>query len=357
MSDEQLDDRVTGLAVTQEDVDQLDVGVALADLKDAIMATPTRHEHPARHPGPVRLGSRSRWFATAAAAAVVAVALVVIQPLGGGGGGAWATALVQAAENSPLLLLDADGWSVERADIYWGDEGEMTFVNGDASLDLHWRDGAAFDQYVEDRSREAVDTDTTTVLGNEAHMFLYAGGGNDWTTLFYDGRYTIEVRGVFDDTTLYRSLLDSLVEVDVDTWLSAMPDSVIASADRPAAVRQMLADIPLPEDFDTTALEEGPLRERYQLGAEVAGAVACAWIERWVDATERGNQSAADNAAAALSTSRGWSILQEMTDFGFYPEVLWEYVDAVNGDGTVTGGRELSVESSYRPALGCDLAG
>lgn len=356
MNDEQMDALITDLAVTQEDVDQLDVSVALADLKDAIMATPTLHEHPAQNREPVRLRSRSRWFATAAAAAVVALALVAIQPLDGGGRGAWAAALVQAAESSPLLLLDADGWSVERADIYWGDEGEMNFVNGDATLDLHWRDGAAFDEYVEDRSREAVDSDTTTVLGHDARMFLYAGGGNDWTTLFHDGRYTIEVRGVFNDA-VYRSLLDSLVEVDVDTWLSAMPDSVIASADRPAAVRAMLVDIPMPNGFDATALEDGPLRERYQLGAEVAGTVACAWIERWVDATERGDQSAADTAAAALETSREWSILLEISDFGAYPEVLWEYVDAVNGDGTVTGGRELSVESSYRQALGCDVAG
>lgn len=107
----------------------------------------------------------------------------------------------------------------------------------------------------------------------------------------------------------------------------------------------------------TTLFHDGPLRERYQLGAEVAGAVACAWIDRWVDATERGDQGAAAAAAASLNTSREWKILQEIAEFGAYPQVLWEYVDAVNGDGTVTGGSELSVESSYRPALGCDVTG
>lgn len=357
MNDEQLDNLIAGLAVTQSDVDQLDVGDALADLREAIMGTPAPQDLPARKRGPAWRQHGNRWLATAAAAAVVAVALVLMQPLRGGGSGAWAAPLVQAAQRSPLLLLDADGWTVERADIYWGDLGEMNFVNADAALDLHWRDGAAFQEYVEDRSREAVDSDTTTVLGREAFMFLYGGGGNDWTTLFHDGRYTIEVRGAFADHAVYRALLDSLIEVDVDTWLSAMPDSVIASADRPAAVRSMLADIPLPDGFDAAALEDGPLRERYQLGATVAGAVACAWIERWVDATQRGDQAAADTAAAALETSREWSILQEMTAFGAYPDVVWEYVDAIAGDGTVAGGRELSVQQSYRPALGCDAPG
>ena len=33
--------------------------------------------------------------------------------------------------------------------------------------------------------------------------------------------------------------------------------------------------------------------------------------------------------------------------------MLWQYADAVAGDGTVMGGKTLTVEQSYKDALGC----
>ena len=52
----------------------------------------------------------------------------------------------------------------------------------------------------------------------------------------------------------------------------------------------MLAGVPHPEGFDIVALQSGDgIRDRYQLGAQVAGAVACAWIEQWVDARRAGD--------------------------------------------------------------------
>lgn len=356
MNDEQLDDLVRALAVTRDDVDGLGVDAELADLKEAIMATPTLLDRPTPAPQPVASRTRTRWFTTVAAAAAAAIGLVVVQPFGGGGGDAWAAALVEAAESTPLLLLEADGWSVERADIHLGDEGEMTFASDDASVDLHWRDGDAFDEWVEGVAASASSSAATTVLGHDATTFLYAGTDGDRTTLFHDGDHTIEVRGVSADAAAHQSLLDSLVEVDVDTWLSAMPESVIAAADRPATVRTMLADVPVPDGFDVAALEDGPLRDRYQLGAEVAGGVACAWIERWIDAVESGDQPAAAAASDALATSHDWDVLQEMAAEGGYPDVLWGYAEGVSGDGTVIGGTELTIDESYRAALGCDAA-
>jgi hypothetical protein len=38
---------------------------------------------------------------------------------------------------------------------------------------------------------------------------------------------------------------------------------------------------------------------------------------------------------------------------GAYPGVLWQYADAVAARGFVHGGKQLSVEDSYRSALGC----
>lgn len=40
-----------------------------------------------------------------------------------------------------------------------------------------------------------------------------------------------------------------------------------------------------------------------------------------------------------------------MNTEGAYPAVLWQYADAVAGDGTVMGGKVLTVEESYKAAL------
>lgn len=54
-----------------------------------------------------------------------------------------------------------------------------------------------------------------------------------------------------------------------------------------------------------------------------------------------------------MGASREWGILIEMSTEGEYPEVVWEYADAIAGDGTIVGGRVLTVEESYQAALGC----
>jgi hypothetical protein len=47
-------------------------------------------------------------------------------------------------------------------------------------------------------------------------------------------------------------------------------------------------------------------------------------------------------------------VLQEMDDEGDYPEVVWEYADALATNASVSGGKPLTVEESYASALGCD---
>jgi hypothetical protein len=126
---------------------------------------------------------------------------------------------------------------------------------------------------------------------------------------------------------------------------------VIKAADRAPVVREMLTDIPLPDGFDPAPLETGTLADRYQLGAQVTAAVSCAWLDLWLDATERGDASAADQAADALATSRDWAILQEMDPQGGWSSEVWAYADAVNSDGLVHG--EWTVRESYGNALGC----
>lgn len=129
-----------------------------------------------------------------------------------------------------------------------------------------------------------------------------------------------------------------------------MPASVVKSPNRAAVVRAMLADIPLPPGFDSTRLENGTIvSDRYQLGAQVTGAVACGWIHRWAAARKRGDRATARQAVAAMQTSRGWKILQEMKRDGAWTQVLTEYADAMRGDGEW---HDRPLEQEVRGGLG-----
>jgi hypothetical protein len=55
-----------------------------------------------------------------------------------------------------------------------------------------------------------------------------------------------------------------------------------------------------------------------------------------------------------MSTARNWTILQEMNEQGDWPEVVWEHADAMADNSPVPAGRPVTVEESYRSALGCE---
>jgi hypothetical protein len=253
-----------------------------------------------------------------------------------------------------LLLIGHAGWSVSRADQYDVYEGEISFTNGDRELDLTWRPAATHDEFVEDREVEAAETWDLEIANRHARLMRY-DGTTDFTAMWVDGDLSLELRGVFPDVHSYRAVAQTLGRVDEETWLAALPDDAVTPSERPHVVDEMLRDIPVHPDVKVADLKESTVvNDRYQLGARVSGAVACAWIRQWLGATADGNQAAVREAVDAMATSRDWSILREMTAQGGWSEVLWEYAAAMTGDGEVNAGPgEMSIEATYVDALGC----
>jgi hypothetical protein len=328
-------------------------------------AQPPQPPQPARRRRARRLpGPRPRLlagFALAALAIVAVLALSGREP--GSSGTAWAAPLVRLAESSPLLLLDMPGWEVTRADESDEVEGEMDFTNGapppiDQSVSeadrarvatLHWRRGR-LERWQRSRAHESSLVVQRTVLGERAQVARYTNT-DDYTAIWPDGERVLEFRSVAPDLATFERRLAALKRVSVDAWLSAMPASVIKSADRAGAVEAMLADIPLPRGFDRSALANAPtVSDRYQLAAKVTGAVACAWIERWADARERGDEAEASRAVAAMQTSHGWKILDEIESGGAWSEVLRSRADAMRSGGA---GVKVALEVEVRSSLGC----
>ena len=286
--------------------------------------------------------------AAAAAATVLALALT-----DGGAEPAWAAALVRVAEAAPRLLVDDGDWEITRADQFSVDYGEMTFAKSGRELDLKWTSNTELADYVEKRASELADLGTAPAAAGEARLLRYPGT-DEYVAVWAHGDYVVEARGRATDVESFKALLASLHEVDVDTWLSAMPASVVHPAQQTGAVDEMLAGIPLPPGFDAASIPTSDaVRDRYQLGAQVAGTVACAWIDRWVTARRDGDEAAVREAVDAMATSTSWPILREMNAEGDYPEVLWGLAAAMETGGSVPAGRPMTVEETYAESLGC----
>jgi hypothetical protein len=229
----------------------------------------------------------------------------------------------------------------------------MTLANGERRLDLKWLPADQYEHAIALRVAEMDDLATTPAAGAQARVFRYPDT-SDYVAVWLEGDYMVEARGLAPNAEEFRATLAALDEVDVDTWLSAMPASVIQPAVQAEVVDEMFEDIPLPPDFDRTKIvASSAVRDRYQLGAQVAGAVACAWIDRWLTARRAGDEDGAREAVEAMATASSWPVLREMEDEGAYPEVVREYAAAMAGDGFVPAGRPMTVEESYAAALGC----
>jgi hypothetical protein len=258
----------------------------------------------------------------------------------------------RTVDGVPLLLVTAEGWRVARADQYEGG-GELTFTNDGRSIELFWRTPDTHEDYFRDRESGSEASWDVTLAGSEATLFQYEGVA-DFTALWLAGDHSLELRGAFPDVDSYREVAETLAWVDEETWLAALPEETVPPSRRAAVVDEMLADVPVPPDAPIGRLKERhKINDRYQLGADATAAVACAWIDQWADASERGDDEAVREAVAAMETSRGWAILREMESQGGWSETLWEYADAMAGKGQLAGDRPIAIAEHARQGLGC----
>lgn len=195
------------------------------------------------------------------------------------------------------------------------------------------------------------------VLGTRARAFEIGNprkGPHEIAALWkMDGR-TLEFRAGVPEVADFLDMLASLEQVDVNTWLDAMPPSVIRSTDPTNELEKMLTGVPLPPGFDESEIRiPGLAQDRYQFGAIVAGTVTCAWFKHWVEARREGDEAAEQDAVQAMATSRDWPVLKEMSKTGAYPMAIWAFAEAMPSGNWV--GRPL--EGDVNSGLGCPSMG
>jgi hypothetical protein len=324
---------------------------------------------------------RRMTLALAGIAAAVVLVLVLAPGDGGSPTPAHGAELVRFAEASPLLLLEEPGWRVSDVIEERSGDGQMEFITGpklpyehitvkltksgeevvegmrppavrQRHAELHWRNGA-LKPYLEGMATSADSRTILPVLGTTAQVFRYQDGhpgDYEYEALWKEGDRVLEFRAPVPDLIAFEAHLAALGRVDSDAWLSALPPQVIKAANHGATVREMLKGIPVPAGFDPSRVpDEGLTTDSYQLGAAVTGRVACEWLRQWGRARAAGDSAKADEATAAMATSKHWPILREMEAEGAYPQVLQEVAAAMPSGEWF--GRPLLPEADS--ALGC----
>lgn len=337
MKDRELDRMVARVNPYPEPtVAELPTDGAEEDLLEEIMTVTT---------SPPRRNRRRLVLLVAAAVAALALAGGLLLPGAGPAGPAYAAEVIAVAEANQRLLLDSPDWQVADVNAFTTAAGEMRFTNGTSELMVHWRPAPHYRTYLTDRSAAGNTSVPIELLGQRGTMFRYRRTTDFTTLLPPKGPNFLEIRADVGSEQAYRALIAKLHAVDVNTWLDALPDSVVRPSERSAVVDEMLADVPVPPGFDRDELDEDTATNRYQVGARVSGAITCAWIDRWIEAKRTGDTAGLRAAVEALKSARSWKILQEIKDQGGFSEILWGIADSV-----VRG----QPKPGYQQAIGCD---
>ncbi|TYB35434.1 hypothetical protein FXF50_23675 [Micromonospora sp. AP08] len=250
---------------------------------------------------------------------------------------------LKAAEENPRLLVDEPGWQVTNVYGFAEKQGTIGFRNGKRQLDMNWYPADQYDGYHADR-RHVSDPEAVKVDGWPGDVFRYSA--NDFAVMLRprDGVF-VEIRAAGGDRTEFDRILAHVVRVDVRTWLAALPPEIVTPDRVDEQAAKVLADIPLPPDFDRAALAGLGTNDAYQFGARVTSRVGCGWIAEWQRARRAGDDAALRRAADALRSSHNWKVLHQMNAEGDWPEVFWETADEVAAG---------SVPRGYEGALGCE---
>ena len=84
-------------------------------------------------------------------------------------------------------------------------------------------------------------------------------------------------------------------------WQESLPDDFVSGSDQAATVAELLQDVPLPDGFDTTWLNDGTTNSRYEFITHVSGAVTSALARPMV---HRSRDRRPDDPAGCCSSAR-----------------------------------------------------
>jgi hypothetical protein len=424
MNDTQLDVLVASICpISDRQVAALPLGSTESELVEAILAIPQNAGVPVDGPPstgaplvsddvvvpmarPPRHRSR-RGLAAVGAAAAVLVAVLAWQQRGSDRG---PDVLASEADDQvaaaglhpgpwPRIGVDRAGWTAREVSIHettdpiTGDDlppeemhkVKLWFSDGSRGLSMSWSKNLNPDKSLlhPDDVNLVDEVGSHRVVGRDARIYRAKQeaevvrfhvadpvGTDAFEAIWADGDHIVSIGGAFGTKEEFLELLDSLRLVDDATFLAAVSDAYVSPAEQPAAVDEMLRDIPRPPDFRPPHVVDngGVGWHRDVMLNYVALVVTCGWVEAWLDATHAGDGDATQEAVEAMAATVDSPLFDEMENRpwevgGSYPEVARAYADAMARNGPVTlilGGPDgpvpsspFSIRESYLKTLGC----
>jgi len=303
-----------------------------------------------QHREPERAQHSRRWLLAAACLVALLVAAAVVWT-GDSDEPVWAAEAIVVAESAPRVLID--GWTVEGVGAFSADTGEVTFENGERSVDVFWTPGSGFAGLADDRSQSSSATVSTTADGIDWTVFDY-GRGEYRAVALIEG-HSVEVVAPSTIDSEFIDVLNDLEIVDVDTWLSALPASIVQPDSQAAVVEQMTADIAFPPGLARSDLTQADIvGNRTQVAIAVLGPLVCGWIDAWFAAKDAGDQQTAERAEEILGGARGWAIVEEMSEGPWFDSLL-QRTDAVATGSLITDGSSPEpISRDNLAGIGCD---
>ncbi|TDD58178.1 hypothetical protein E1263_20320 [Kribbella antibiotica] len=356
MNDRELDRLIARANPYGDDtVRQLPTGGAESDLLEDILTTtePATRLHPGRRRR-LTIGVAAA-VSIAAAVAVVGAVLPKDSPVAPfvAPQSAYAAEVRAIAEANERILINDPAWKITVVDEFTKDRGEMKFANGDETFQITWYPAKDYKLIHKDRVDASSKHEPAQVLGQQGTFFLAKGSTSDFSVLLPPkGAPFVELRTYAGTQEAFQALLTKLKQVDVETWLNAMPETVVRPEKVRAAVDEMLTEVTVPKGFKTAPLYKATVIERYQLGARVTGAASCAWLDQWTAARKSGDKAKAAEAVTAMQGSKSWKILKEMDAAGDYPESIWNYADEIAGKKAPESKSGIPADG-YQDGLGC----
>ena len=329
MNDEQLDRLVRGSdPIAILDVPRMDLEDAEHELLAEILASAADPAaRPARSRGR-RMALRMGFVAVCVAIATV-IAVLALGSTGDEQGDTAYAEAVKVAEANRRLLVTQHGWTVNYAQWDSPTSGEVDFVpdggRDHGYLDIHWYGADEFDERTRERGK------TAEIAGTEALTYPLAGPTKEFAAVLppRDGNF-VYIRGSGRDFADFERRLDSIVSVDVDAWLDAMPDSVVPPADQGDRIDELLKGVPLPEGFDRTSLEPASMpQDDYQFTYYVLSGAYCGWLDEWWRADRAGDEDAANAAIAELLDAENWPAVQAAAKTGSIDHDFAQYAEQV----------------------------
>ncbi|WP_285598925.1 hypothetical protein [Kineosporia sp. NBRC 101731] len=252
-----------------------------------------------------------------------------------------------ATDGNPHLFMKDARWRLTSLSQDDERSGSQVFTLAGRTVTITWYPSRVADLVLSSRRADLRERDPLTIFGRRATVLEDA---LNQEVLFTSGSafITVRVHGV-RDRDAFTAVLSELQVLEPARWEDSLGPDVVRPEQSPEVAGQMLSDVPIPDDFDTSTLATRFSEDRTTFGGRVLGSVGCAWLGEYLRAYADQDEKKMAAVYKALSGYQQWSLQREINARAEAPD---SGILLLSGK---VGTRQDA--SEYVDLLGCDRDG